>query len=436
MQASPFEADHHIHILIMQHAGQRKMSLSKSDILRFEHCVDSSSIQHLQWNEHIRTLFVTFGRSPVSSDFRIRLGVCLPQGNAAPALLFVDECPLCTDEKSLAKAILDCQSEFHSRRPPVAVIMKRLEGVVAPFLFAAPEASLRHELSELFVKAPLTSVFMLSAIYSAATSSRRAFLCRPFPAMFSSNQQCNYDDLTSALHAAGQVLRMSAFPTLEDATMSFEQAAVSLWSIDIPCAAAAINTSRVLDGLAIGPDAIPPICIELGRHLPPSFQISGATYRGYHGTSFENVYSILLNGLQNYSGTERMGTGDNFGNGIYLSGDPGVARSFSKPGKLIDGGGSVSVMFECLILKDPSVICSATAGSTPSSYFIVPREDLVVVTHIWFWRSHPPRYDAQAQRMEQAQDLSMFTNLFFLFMLIILCWVIETFLRIYLSNLV
>jgi hypothetical protein len=131
-----------------------------------------------------------------------------------------------------------------------------------------------------------------------------------------------------------------------------------------------------------------------------------------------------------------MGTGDNFGNGIYLSGDPGVARSFSKPGKLIDGGGSVSVMFECLILKDPSVICSATAGSTPSSYFIVPREDLVVVTHIWFWRSHPPRSDAQAQRMGQAQDLSMFTNLFFLFMLIILCWVIETFLRIYLSNLV
>lgn len=422
MQANPAVADQQIHILIMQHSGQRKMSLSNSDILRFEHCVDSSNIQHLQWREQIRTLFVTFGRSPITSDFRIRVGICLPRSNAARVLLFVDKCPASTDAQSLANGIQACQSEFHSRQPPVAVIVKRLESVVAPFLCAAPEVSLRRELSEAFIKAPLASVLMLSAIYAAATSSRRAFLCRPFPAMFSSDHQCNYDDLTSALKDVGQVLRRSSFSSLEAGGISFEQAAIALWSIDLPCAAAAIHSSRVLDGLPTGPNIVPPICLQLNRHLPPSFQISGATHRGYHGTAFENVYSILLNGLQNYSGTERMGTGDVFGNGIYLSGDPSVARSFSRPGQLIDGGGPVSVMFECLILKDPAVVCSATGGSTPSSYFVVPREELVVVTHIWFWHSHLPHNDAAAQGIEEVQDFSIFTRLFSLLILIILCW--------------
>lgn len=434
MQANPFVVDQQIHILIMQYSGQRKMSLSNSDILRFEHCVDSSNIQHLHWREHIRTLFVTFGRSPVTSDFRIRVGICLQRGSAARTLLFVDKCPASADEQSLAKAIVACQSEFHSRQPPVAVILKRIESVVAPFLCAAPEGSLRRELSEAFAKAPLASVVMLSAMHSAATSTRKAFLCRPFPAIFSSNQQCNYDDLTHALDAAGQALRRSAFSSLEVDRISYEQAAISLWSIDLPCADAAIDSSRVLDGLPTGPNIIPPICIQLRRHLPPSFQIPGATHRGYHGTAFENVYSILLNGLQNYSGTERMGTGDVFGNGIYLSGDPVVARSFSRPGQLIDGGGPVSVMFECLILKDPSVICSATGGSTPSSYFVVPREELVAVTHIWCWRSHLPRRDAVAHEVVQDQDFSTFTNLLSLLMLIILCWGLETLFRIFLSN--
>jgi hypothetical protein len=434
MQSDSFVSDQQIHVLIMQHSGQRKMSLSNADILRFEHCVDSSNIQHLQWREHIRTLFVTFGRSPVTSDLRIRVGICLPRGNVARALLFVDKCPASADEPSLAKAILACQSEFQIRQPPVAVIIKRLESIVAPFLCAAPEVSLRRELSEVFAKAPHASVILLSAIYSAATSSRRAFLCRPFPAMFSSDHQCHYDDLTSALDAAGQVLRRSAFSLSEAERISFEQAAISLWSIDLPCATAAINLSRVLDGFPTGPNLIPPVCIDLGRHLPPSFQISGATHRGYHGTAFENVYSILLNGLQNYSGTERMGTGDVFGNGIYLSGDPVVARSFSRPGQLIDGGGPVSVVFECLILKDPSVICSATVGSTPSSYFVVPREELVVVTHIWFWRSHLPRHDATAQEIEHAPHFTVFTNLLYLFILVIMCWILESILRISFSD--
>ena len=54
---------------------------------------------------------------------------------------------------------------------------------------------LRREVSKVFCKNPLASVFKLSAFSSAATSSRKDFLCRPFPTMFSSNEQYDYDDL-------------------------------------------------------------------------------------------------------------------------------------------------------------------------------------------------------------------------------------------------
>ena len=216
--------------------------------------------------------------------------------------------------------------------------------------------------------------------------------------------------------------------------ISFEQAAITLWSIDAPCSDMSHNSSRVLDGMPTGPSVIPPICIDMGRHLPPAFQISGATHRGYHGTAFENVYSILLNGLQNYSGTDRMGTGDVFGNGIYFSCDPTVARSFSRPGQLIDGGGPVSAMFECLILKDPSVICDATSGSTPTSYFIVLREELVVITKVWIWRSNLPRDDAMALRIDAFEDFFVYLNFFFLLMWVIVCWILESILSVYLSS--
>jgi hypothetical protein len=433
MQSNSFGVDQQIHMLIMQNSGQRKMSLASSDILRFEHCVENSNIQQLKWDEHIRTLFVTFGRSPITSDARIRIGVCLPRGDAVRAVLYVDMCPVSSNEQALTKLIAMNQSEFSSRQPPVAVIIKRLESVVSPLLCSAPD-SLRHEVSQVFGKDPIASVFLLSAIYSAATSSRKAFLCRPFPPMFSSNQQCNYDDLTSALDAVGKALRRSGSAVFDASGISLEQAAILLWSIDLPCSDVSHVSTRVLDGIPSGSNIIPPICIELRRHLPPAFNVSGATHRGYHGTAFENVHSILLNGLQNYSGTDRMGTGDVFGNGIYLSGDPSVARSFSRPGQLIDGGGPVFAMFECLVLKDPSVICSATVGSTPSSYFIVPMEELVVVTNVWIWRSNPPRNNAVALGMEQFEDYSIYLNFFFLLMAVIVCWILESILSVHLNS--
>eukprot|EP00755_Sulcionema_specki_P028662 Sspe_Gene.90411::Locus_61973_Transcript_1_1_Confidence_1.000_Length_746::g.90411::m.90411/K00774/PARP16; poly [ADP-ribose] polymerase 16 len=56
------------------------------------------------------------------------------------------------------------------------------------------------------------------------------------------------------------------------------------------------------------------------------------TGTGFHGSKIENWFSILKNGLQNYSGTKKQMHGAVFGEGIYLSTALKVACDFSESG--------------------------------------------------------------------------------------------------------
>lgn len=51
-----------------------------------------------------------------------------------------------------------------------------------------------------------------------------------------------------------------------------------------------------------------------------------------HGSPFENWYSIMRNGLKNYSGTNKMLNGQAFGSGIYLSDSFSFSHNYSKMG--------------------------------------------------------------------------------------------------------
>ena len=57
--------------------------------------------------------------------------------------------------------------------------------------------------------------------------------------------------------------------------------------------------------------------------------LAGDRLLAFHGTSFENMHSILHNGLLNLSGTRLERTGSAFGQGIYLSTEMSVAYAFS-----------------------------------------------------------------------------------------------------------
>ena len=53
----------------------------------------------------------------------------------------------------------------------------------------------------------------------------------------------------------------------------------------------------------------------------------------FHGSSVCNWYSIMRNGLKNYSGTQMMSNGQVHGSGIYLATDMGMSLGYCKAGK-------------------------------------------------------------------------------------------------------
>lgn len=111
---------------------------------------------------------------------------------------------------------------------------------------------------------------------------------------------------------------------------------------------------------------------------------------GFHGTSFENIWSILHTGLLNLSQTALERTGAAFGSGIYLSTDLAVAFSFSKSCKGWDNsaiGRQLRAVLVCSVIHhgdddDAPQLPSATSSSSPDKYLIVQRSDAVQIEYI------------------------------------------------------
>lgn len=69
----------------------------------------------------------------------------------------------------------------------------------------------------------------------------------------------------------------------------------------------------------------------------------------WHGTSFENLWSILHHGLLNMSGTRMQRVGAAFGEGIYLTPEYSVAFAFAQGSKAWEGS-ALGVRLRCLLL--------------------------------------------------------------------------------------
>lgn len=72
--------------------------------------------------------------------------------------------------------------------------------------------------------------------------------------------------------------------------------------------------------------------VELCHGNEPTFDQAAEAYgtvRAFHGSALENFHCILRCGLKSFSGTKRMNTGDVYGEGVYLSSDYRLARSFA-----------------------------------------------------------------------------------------------------------
>lgn len=98
----------------------------------------------------------------------------------------------------------------------------------------------------------------------------------------------------------------------------------------------------------------------------------------FHGTSFENLHSIIRTGLLPASGTKLERTGAVYGNGIYLAKDLPVAYAFCNAGERWKGSALApkGTRLRCLLVCSVDQ-CSSSSTDTESSS-IVPKQYLVV----------------------------------------------------------
>ena len=81
-------------------------------------------------------------------------------------------------------------------------------------------------------------------------------------------------------------------------------------------------------------------------------KLSYGSFIAYHGSSLHNWFSILINGLKNYSGTSKMANGSAYGPGIYCAADINTSNSYARFGKnRFDK--NIAIVSEVEIIKVP-----------------------------------------------------------------------------------
>jgi len=142
---------------------------------------------------------------------------------------------------------------------------------------------------------------------------------------------------------------------------------------------------------------------------PEAVREGSETILAFHGTSAENLHSILRCGLLNMSNTQLQRNGAMFGEGVYLSTDPAVAYSFCKAG---DGweqsyfGSRVRYLLVCEVARPSHHSDSSSSGTArnpgshlrkevnsngvPQNYILVQNSDLVKIRFVFVY-SEPTR---------------------------------------------
>eukprot|EP01018_Ginkgo_biloba_P036000 Gb_24116 [translate_table: standard] len=156
--------------------------------------------------------------------------------------------------------------------------------------------------------------------------------------------------------------------------------------------------------LASSPDyvlRIQKVAAKTGEDRPTKFEMAKAdsgSIIAFHGTSAENLHSIMRCGLLNLSNTTLQRNGAIFGEGIYLSTDIRVALSFSKSKEGWEHsclGERLKYLLVCEIARGEKVLhieksgqkasSSNSPGGERGSYIVVQNSDLVKVRYIFVY---------------------------------------------------
>lgn len=290
----------------------------------------------------------------------------------------------------------------------------------------------RHDVETLVLQAYRRSCSTLdlaiSAFLQALHSHRRPSVCTPFPTSLFATEQGEKDfgaaedaikEFSKLYVDSGmigsEILHGSAKCENLLSSLSFKSLKFLQWLLRLRYEVhivgdPAIQLPREVAGKLYGSQksaialsgVLPSYVLKLDEsdaRASPAFEQqrcqSGSIF-AFHGTSAENLHSILRCGLLILSNSSLQRNGAIFGEGIYLSSDPVVALGFSKPGKgweCSHFGQRARYLLVCEVAMGRQVLCSNPAGVSSSkpngkdlgTYIIVQNCDLVKLRFIFVY---------------------------------------------------
>lgn len=112
----------------------------------------------------------------------------------------------------------------------------------------------------------------------------------------------------------------------------------------------------------------------------------------FHGSSMERFYSILKNGLQNYSSTTLQQHGNVFGNGVYFCKDIRVAKDFTKSGPTWPKSQLLGTKLSCVAVceidnSNPSAVFHELVldDQKKNSYLIVKNSTCIKIKYVFVY---------------------------------------------------
>lgn len=307
-----------------------------------------------------------------------------------------------------------------------------------------PSLTPQETITEVLERDILGAEFLMALFSSAMNSFRHDSILRPFPTMFlesdgaESGERSEREELKKDIEGLRQVF--GSLPPLEkiargNPTLSTQQVDLLQWILSPKRFAVSSKEpsffssllekwdshSSSSDTLPRKPDYI--FELEYNEESESKFRsITGdhGIMHAFHGSSVENFYSIVHNGLLNIFNKVSA-----FGEGTYLSTELGVCLNWSPNGSFQRGGSLpqvASCVAMCEVVKHPSVTSRQQVGGEPSiqgkipeKYFIVSNDEFIRIKYIFVFETQKPVVRSRGWLYEHKYMVVLMLYLIFLF---------------------
>eukprot|EP00005_Dracoamoeba_jomungandri_P002788 CAMPEP_0174250868 /NCGR_PEP_ID=MMETSP0439-20130205/894_1 /TAXON_ID=0 /ORGANISM="Stereomyxa ramosa, Strain Chinc5" /LENGTH=714 /DNA_ID=CAMNT_0015331041 /DNA_START=212 /DNA_END=2356 /DNA_ORIENTATION=- len=234
----------------------------------------------------------------------------------------------------------------------------------------------------------------ISMAVAASTSSRKHMIFTPFPPMFETNNNKDYDKVAQCLAKfpsvddmkshCGSELQLIHYLAGIDSTGEIYK--LLRWILSVN-RSAMLKMPEKLHVTQMKTSHQYMMTAETNPEKASKFSEYRKEYGSYfafHGSGIENWHSILRNGLLNCSGTNLQTTGAAYGPGVYLAPDSGTSMGYAKTGQAwknsrFGNSNSLVCMAIAEVVKHPEV------PKVPNPYFVIQNPHYVATRFFMFY---------------------------------------------------